>query len=149
MYSHRTGSLAMMVVLGWASLAGQTAPVAKAKPATPTKAHLAIPRTPDGRPDLNGIWDYATITPLERPVEFAGKTELTAEEQAQWAQKDEERQIAFQLTVGGGVGSYNREWYDWGHPTDRSSLIVDPTDGKLPPPAPRAQDRGRESAASV
>jgi hypothetical protein len=132
-------SLVLMVVLGCASLAGQTGP--KAKPATPSKAQVAIPRTADGRPDLNGIWDYATITPLERPAQFAGKTELTAEEQEQWAQQDEERQIHYQLTIN-GVGSYNREWYHWGLPTNRSSLIVDPPDGRLPAAMPRNPGQG-------
>ena len=138
----RSALFAAMIIVACASLNGQTvAPGKGTRATTPNPTH-AIPRTPDGRPDLSGIWDYATITPFERPAAFAGKTQLTPEEQAEWAQKDEERQIAFQLTVGGGVGSYNREWYDWGQPTNRPSLIVDPHDGKLPAPVPQPQGRG-------
>jgi hypothetical protein len=134
---HHTASLCAIVVVACASLSGQSGADPQARAAVPVKAAAgAIPRTADGHPDLNGIWDYATITPLERPAAFAGKTELTPEEQAQWAKQDEERQISFQLTVG-GVGSYNREWYYWGQATNRSSLIVDPPDGRLPPLTPR------------
>ena len=51
------------------SVAGQS-PAAAAK-------KWSAPRTPDGQPDLQGIWSFATITPLERPSELAGKQELT------------------------------------------------------------------------
>ena len=58
----------LFVVLAWASAAGQT----------PTS-----PRT-DRRPDLQGVWNFSTITPLERPAEFAGKEFLTDAEAAQY-----------------------------------------------------------------
>lgn len=104
------------------------------------------PRTADGRPDLNGVWSFATITPFERPDVFAGKTTLTDEEVAAFEKQDEQRQIAFMNTVGGGVGSYNREWYDWGRATNRSSLIVDPRDGKIPPLTAEARARAAARA---
>ena len=76
----RHAFFAAMIVIACASMAAQTVPAAKGARATTTNTTHAIPRTPDGRPDLSGIWDYATITPLERPAAFAGKTELTPEE---------------------------------------------------------------------
>ena len=68
-----------------ATLPGQTpGPATPAKP--PAKAKSAIPRTPDGHPDLQGIWTNATITPMERPAALAGKATLTDAE-AQAAEK--------------------------------------------------------------
>ena len=46
-----------------------------------------VPRTPDGKPDLQGIWSYATITPVERPAEFAGKEFLTEQEAAAYEKR--------------------------------------------------------------
>ena len=97
-------------------------------------------RTPWGVPDLGGVWDFRTTTPLERPDEFAGKKELTSEEAA--AQKARARaQLIDRLPQAGDPGGYNVFWFDTPGVVDdrRTSLIVDPPDGKLPPLTPEAQ----------
>lgn len=110
------------------------------------------PRTPDGHPDLQGIWSNATITPLERPAEFAGKAVLTDQEAAEFAQENLERNNADRRDGGAAadVGrAYNNFWYDRGTQTvktRRSSLITDPPDGRVPPLTPEAQKRLAEAA---
>ena len=100
----------------------------------------AMPRTSFGQPDLQGIWDFATITPLERPKELAGKEFLTAGEAAQYeAQRfalvDHDTETGAEF-VCRGTGNYNEFWYDRGFGDVveglRSSLIVDPPDGRIP-----------------
>ena len=94
------------------------------------------PRLPDGRPDLQGVWDFRTATPLERPEALADRATLTDEEAA----AVEFGATAFQRAADaqppeGSVGAYNAFWLDFGTTvTDdrRSSLIVDPPDGRLP-----------------
>ena len=110
-----------------------------------------VPRTASGQPDLQGVWDYATITPLERPAEFAGKTVLTAEESAAYEQSrfaivDHDTDAGAEL-VCAGTGNYNEFWYDRGYgdvvPDRRTSLILDPPDGRIPPLTAEAQSRPR------
>lgn len=133
------------VVIGTALLAprnvvGQTQSTTKAalspKPWIP-------PHTPDGQPDLQGVWDYRTITPLERPKELGTKAFFTEEEAANYEKKENQRQnrdLIDPETGGlqyppGGVVPYNEFWYDRGNKvagTKRTSLIVDPPDGRLP-----------------
>ncbi len=94
----------------------------------------AAPRTSWGAPDLGGVWDFRTTTPLERPDELEGQTELTAEEAA--AQKARAReQLVDRPPEAGDPGGYNVFWVDTPGLVDdrRTSLIVDPPDGKLPP----------------
>ena len=106
-----------------------------------------VPVTPWGDPDLQGIWDFRTITPMERPAELAGKAVLTAEEAADFEAR-ENRRLNRDLVdpkVGGaiyppesegGVVPYNEFWYDRGNALvedRRTSLIVDPPDGRIPP----------------
>ena len=94
------------------------------------------PRLPDGRPDLQGVWDFRTATPLERPEALADRATLTDEEAA----AVEFGATAFQRAADeqppeGSVGAYNAFWLDFGTTvTDdrRSSLVVDPPDGRLP-----------------
>ena len=97
------------------------------------------PRTADGRPDLQGVWDFRTITPLQRPAALGDKAVLTTEEaaqtEAQWAG------IKFfdRPAREGEVIAYNDFWLDLGTTvveTRRTSLIVDPPDGRLPPLVP-------------
>jgi hypothetical protein len=120
-------SLASFVRIAEAAGQGTQSPSGAASTWTP-------PRTPWGEPDLQGIWNIETITPLERPKEFAGREFLTAEEAAAL-----ERQVA-QSRVdrpprAGDPGTYNQFWFDRGTKvvgTRRTSLIVDPPDGRIP-----------------
>ena len=101
--------------------------------------------TPWGDPDLQGVWDFRTLTPLERPEELAGKEVFTAEEAAQFQAEQlsdiEGRDEAVPADI---VGNYNQFWFDRGTTvvaTRRTSRIVDPPDGRLPPLTPEAERR--------
>ena len=104
------------------------------------------PRTPDGQPDLQGVWTNSTLTPLERPAELAGKTVLTEREAADYV-KGLLRRVNTDRRDGGAqtdVGrSYNEFWRDRGNDLAdrRTSLIIDPTDGRIPALTPEAQKR--------
>ncbi|HCR00471.1 MAG TPA: hypothetical protein DIU48_13690, partial [Acidobacteria bacterium] len=101
-------------------------------------------RTPWGDPDLQGVWSYATITPLQRPTELSGRAFLTAEEVAQQndnaaTRASSERRA--ELTPERDLGlAYNQVWWDRGTATGRTSLIVDPPNGRLPALTPEAQE---------
>jgi hypothetical protein len=101
-------------------------------------------RTPWGDPDLQGVWDYWTFTPLERPNEFAGRAVLTDEEAAQLARRLRDQAIAGDATRPGpgNPGAYSQEaWTDRARATvlKQTSLIVDPPDGRIPPLTAGAQ----------
>ena len=127
-------------------------PVAGQAPTDPGKAAKAAvaaksspPRTPWGAPDLMGVWDFRTLTPLERPKELAGKQVLTDAEAAQFEQARLRDQETFDSRPPADVvGNYNQFWFDPGNKvqeTKRSSLIIDPADGRVPPLTPEAQKR--------
>src|ERR1700730_6617627 len=105
----------------------------------------APPRTPDGQPDLQAIWTNATITPFERPASLRDKAFLTeAEAQAiEWQATTRREEDA--APRPGDVGSYNQFWFDSGErvvSTRRTSLVIDPPDGRVPlrPEAEAARD---------
>jgi hypothetical protein len=105
-----------------------------------------IPRTNDGHPDLQGTWSYATLTTLERPVEFKDKPFLTAAEATAFEQKtlkiqDRDRRDVDSSTGRGSDGrtevdrAYNQAWWEYGSKivgTRRTSLVIDPPDGMIP-----------------
>lgn len=136
----------LVTVLVVAMAALWLTPVARAgqPPATDATAF----RTPWGDPDLQGIWSYATITPLERPGELSGREFLTAEEvaaqnRASATRASSERRA--ELTPERDLAlAYNQVWWDRGTATGRTSLIVDPPDGRLPPLTPAAEQREAE-----
>ena len=98
-------------------------------------------RTAWGDPDLQGIWDFRTITPLERPEDLGDKAFLTLEEAAAAEQEAIEQDLelweaeARRTEAGGDVGAYNNFWMDRGTTpieTRRTSLIVYPPNGRFP-----------------
>ena len=106
------------------------------------------PRLPDGKPDLQGVWDFRTLTPLERPENLSDKAILGDEETAEIEANSVARSAELNapstdrselLPAGGNVGAYNHYWVDQGAQVvddQRTSLIVDPSDGRVPPLQP-------------
>ena len=137
---------------------------AAAPAAAQTKTAKPAPKTSWGKPDLTGLWDFRTITPLERPANMADREFLTAAEAAKLEQDTIERNAeidsrpAERTSAGGNVdrrqdgtpGFYNNFWLDGGtKPVGslRTSLVVDPPNGRVPPLTPAAQKRAEERRA--
>src|SRR3954465_13440437 len=160
---------AVIVAAALIALVVSTAPVgAQAKTGAPAAAQGksgpakgTVPRTAWGKPDLEGTWDFRTITPLERPDNMAGKEFLTEEEAAKLEKSVIDRNTELDerptqpTPVGGNVdrqaegspGFYNNFWLDGGTKpggTRRTSLIVDPPNGKLPPVTEAAKKRAED-----
>lgn len=114
-----------------------------------------IPRTPWGHPDLEGTWTNATLTPLQRPPELGTKSVFTPEEAAAWAKQRIEQTNADRPSRPGDVGAYNDAFFERGRSgvkSRRTSLVIDPPDGRIPALTPEAQRkvdaRTRHEAAS-
>jgi hypothetical protein len=108
----------------------------------------SAPRTPDGHPDLQGFWTNDTATPLERPAEFGNKEVLTPEEAAAYAKK---RRDQFLAQPKDNLHYDDAIWQDENYSKDvrlRTSLVMDPRDGKLPPLTPEARTREAARAKS-
>jgi len=102
-------------------------------------------RTSWGTPNIEGLWDFRTLTPFERPLDMADKAELTVEEAEVFRQKaiqalDVDNRSG-DASIGDVEGAYNTFWFDWGTELNedlRTSLIVDPPNGRLPEITPAA-----------
>jgi len=164
-WRRRRGALASAALVAWLSSpsADAQSPVLPRSSATRTRA---VPRTPDGRPDLQGIWISRTATPLERPKELEGRARLTDQEVAQL------RARAARLFGGGGsdfaagdnvflAALKNPERFTSPTAThgademierefdDRTSLVVDPPEGRIPPVTEAGQRRRDRLAAAI
>ena len=146
----RTAVIAAVVVVSVCGTLAAQRPVARSEAAKAAPANTSGElRTPWGHPDLQGIWTNSTITPLERPARFSGREFLT---------EDEARALDEAAAVLGDQrpsnvsadvdAAYNQFWWDRGKTvvTRRTSLIVDPPDGRLPPLTPDGEKR---AAAAV
>ena len=121
--------------------------------AAPAAGQGESPRTAWGAPDLQGVWDFRTITPLQRPEELGDQEFLTEEQAANREQAAVDRDVelweaeARRTEAGGNVGAYNNFWMDRGTnvvETRRTSLIVDPPNGRLPALSEDGQRRADE-----
>jgi hypothetical protein len=132
-----------------AAMAAAQSPAAKSK-------NWTVPRTPDGKPDLQGVWTNATITPMERPAKLAGKATMTDAEAAVYEKATHDGLVAQDgqsegplLAAAGssGTGGYNFLFIDAGNElarvdgVKRTALIIDPPDGKVPPITAEARQR--------
>jgi hypothetical protein len=144
-------NLVLAAVAALAPLAiSALAQIEPAKKASPPKKSWTPPRTADGQPDLQGIWSNASIIPLERPKELEGKQYFQPEEMASYEAKVFARTSRDKQPPPGGVGTYNNFWWDADSkraPNFRTSLIVDPADGKVPALTPEAQKKVQEDRA--
>ena len=136
MRDHRTFSALILV-------ATCLAPVnTAAQSASPGRdARMEVPRTPDGRPDLQGTWTNATLTPLERARAMGDRKFYTEQEVRELETRTATQRSAANerpataSVAGGNVGSYNNFWLDSGDrvlSTRQTSLVVDPPDGRVP-----------------
>ncbi len=119
-------------------------------PPNHAQAQWTVRHLPDGQPDLQGIWNNATITPMERPAQFANKPFFSEQEAAEYEKNFVQHQKeSFSNDVNGPA---RLAWWDSGSTvvkTRRTSIVIDPTDGKIPAltPAAQAAERARRQAA--
>ena len=149
-----SGLVVVLAAVGW------LAPAAAA--AQSTEAGWVVSRTPDGHADLQGVWANNNVTPLERPEAWAGKETLSDEELAALRQSaanavgDGDALFGDQLVLAAieGIeatsydpttGNYNQFWIADRDFTNRTSLVVDPPDGRIPAVTPEAQERFRDA----
>jgi hypothetical protein len=168
------GALAVAFSLSQGTAAAQAQAVkAETKAAA---SNWTLPRTSDGQPDLQGVWDNNSATPLERPKELEGRTTLTDQEVAALKKKaadlfggdgdaafgDDYFRLVWASVKGsesgphkkaatefdGGTGDYSSVWIvarDW---DNRTSLITDPPEGKIPPMTPEGKKRSTAMIAA-
>jgi hypothetical protein len=146
--------------LGWIGMAmllqasaSVPAHAQSAAPKVPPAAKSPVLRTSDGQPDLQGIWSFATITPLERPAELAGK-EFFSEKEAEEYEAELRKRNNMDRRDGPAEAdvsrAYNDFWWDRGTrvvKTRRTSLVIDPNDGKIPALTAAGRERQAERAA--
>jgi hypothetical protein len=167
--SHRVHALwvALAIVIAVGSLAplsvaGQVGPAGAKAQKTAARKTWTLPLAPDGHPDLQGVWVSNSATPLERPKALEGRQSLTDGEVAELKKRADRIFKDGRSSYAGGDGVFldalnNVEWHtanstensvemidrEW---DNRTSLIVDPPDGRIPPLTPEAQQR-RAAAA--
>lgn len=161
------GTCVMIGVALWtaAGIAGQSpVPAARSQAGRPA---WAVPRMPDGRPDLQGVWANNNMTPLERPTQWAGRTTISDTELAdlkktlQGLMDGGDAFFADELILAAldgkakfssadtQVGNYDQTWLSERILDHRTSLVIDPPDGRIPPITPAAVARGRAAAAAA
>jgi hypothetical protein len=151
---HRVLALAGSVAfVSTAVLATSISVAAQTQPRV-AKLTAKAPLASDGHPDLSGIWDYRTITPLERPSEFGAKDSISDEESADFEKKTVEARNQDRRDGRGTDAdvsrAYNDFWWDFGKKVvkNRTSLVVEPPDGRIPALTAEGKARADQQTAA-
>lgn len=147
-------ALAFTVFLATPFAQSQSGGAASSRPAA-AESVKGIPRLSDGRPDMQGYWTNQTFTPFERPAEFKDKQFFTSEEAEAYAQKRLEDvkdvprgdEVKSDADIHYDDGIWLLEGYKKGAML-RTSIVTDPTDGRLPPLNAEGQKRAQDRAAA-
>jgi len=142
------GAIALLA-LAAGPMTGQAEKPAKPATAVKTSKTPAVPRTAEGKPDLQGFWTNATFTPLERPPELAAKEFFTEAEAAAY---EKQKRLQDNSQSESDIHYDNRVWQDESYAkivsNRRTSMIFDPPDGKIPPLTPAGQKHAAAVAES-
>ena len=147
--------LAAQTASAGAKPAPKTTPSTKASK-TETRSAWIVPRTPAGRPDLHGYWTNLSFTPMERPAKYQGREFLTDKEMEEVYKAG--LQVTYEGTPAEGIEGFGElynptsvdydvntyalsPWQNGLRPNRRSSLVVDPPDGRIPPLTAEAKAR--------
>lgn len=153
-----TVMIAVLVITPSPAAGQATSPGSKPAPVKTISAAQprAMPRTPDGKPDLQGIWNNSTVTPLERPKGLGAKEFYTEEEFAKLSQRIRQGEVGEEAELGAARENelrYDISLYGGFDITKarfasnrRTSLIVGP-EGRIPPMLPEAKQRNAERVA--
>jgi hypothetical protein len=158
-------SMGAVVIVGLLLLptpvAGQAAtkaPTGTKATATKANAKTAASKTPWGDPDLQGVYSFSTLTPFQRPTVLKERVALTEAELAVQEERDADSRVAedFKLPTGpivdeNVVGAYNNYWTlnEKGRRTGKTSLILDPEDGRIPELTPEGKKRREQLTAEA
>ena len=146
--------------------ADKSARTSSSAAATAGRSAWSVPRMPDGRPDMQGVWANNNMTPLQRPPQFAGRATMTDAELADLKQKVKalmdggDAFFADELILAAldgrtkfssgdtQTGNYDQSWLSERIFDNRTSLVIDPPDGRIPLLAPAAAERARALQAA-
>ncbi len=146
-----SGALAVVMAIAlWAPVAAQAPPAAAAKTAAKT---WTASRTPDGQPDLQGYWTSLSFTPMERPAKYGTREFLTDAEAQELYKAGVQHSYEFTFQNSAETPVYDATvyaldaWQNGVTMNKRTSLVVDPPDGRIPPLTTEAQARARRGRA--
>jgi len=140
------GVLLSVVSLATAAMSAQSAPAGK-----PAAAKRSAPRTSWGDPDLQGVWtsDGEMGLPFERPSQYGTKQVLEGEELEEALEQRQEQRVASAPVAGGETGAGPTHWFEsWTGKSSRTSMVIDPPDGRVPALTAEAQQRAAARAAA-
>jgi len=154
-WGRSTRAFAVLAGVVFATMPALLTAQAPAAAMTSPAATWTLARTPDGQPDLQGYWTAQSFTPLERPRALAGRAFLTEEEAAEFFTQAVE--VSYETTFGHPDEAPLYDATTWGldtwqqgvRPSVRTSMIVDPPDGRIPALTPEAAEKQAAARAAV